>query len=96
MFDLDAYLRRIGHHGPRTPTLATMRALCAAQPAAIAFENIDPLLGRPPQLAPDALQAKLVGQRRGGYCYELNALLREVLLALGLQVTPLAAPGASG
>ena len=91
MFDLDAYLRRIGHHGPRMPTLATLRALCAAQPAAVPFENIDPLLGRPPSLALDAVQAKLVGRRRGGYCYELNSLLGEALRALGLQVVPLAA-----
>ena len=91
MFDLDAYLHRIGHTGSRDPTLATLRALCAAQPGQIAFENIDPLLGRPPSLALDAVQAKLVAQRRGGYCYELNLLLREALLALGMQVTGLAA-----
>lgn len=91
MIDLDAYLKRIGHTGPREPTLAVLNALCAAQPAAIAFENIDPFLGRPPSLALDAIQAKLVGQRRGGYCYEQNALLRAALLMLGMRVTGLAA-----
>ena len=91
MIDLDAYFRRIGFTGPRQPTLASLGAICAAHSAAIAFENIDPLLGRPPLLAPAALQAKLVGQRRGGYCYEQNALLRLVLLELGMQVTSLGA-----
>lgn len=91
MFDLDAYLRRIGHRGPCEPTLATLRALCAAQPAAVPFENIDPLLGRPPTLALDAVQAKLVGRRRGGYCYELNALLGAAMRSIGLRVVPLAA-----
>jgi N-hydroxyarylamine O-acetyltransferase len=91
MIDLDAYLRRIAYRGPTAPTLETLSAVCAAHPAAIAFENIDPLLGRAPLLAPAALQAKLVEHRRGGYCYEQNALLRLALLALGMSVTSLAA-----
>jgi N-hydroxyarylamine O-acetyltransferase len=91
MIDLDAYLTRIRHDGPREPTLEVLRAICAAHPAAIAFENIDPLLGRAPSLDPAALQHKLVGRRRGGYCYEQNALLRLALLALGMSVTSLAA-----
>jgi N-hydroxyarylamine O-acetyltransferase len=88
---LDAYLRRIAYDGPREPTLATLAAVCAAHPAAIPFENLDALLGRVPRLAPEALLAKLVGQRRGGYCYEQNALLRLALLGLGMRVTALAA-----
>ncbi len=91
MIDLDAYLQRIAYAGPREPTLAVLSAICAAHPAALAFENIDPLLGRAPLLAPAALQAKLIAQRRGGYCYEHNALLRLALLALGMQVRSLAA-----
>jgi N-hydroxyarylamine O-acetyltransferase len=91
MLDLDAYLRRIAYAAERAPTLAVLNAICAAHPAALAFENIDPLLGRAPNLAPAALQAKLVAQRRGGYCYEQNALLRLALRALGMQVSALAA-----
>jgi len=92
VFDLDAYLARIGCSGvAREPSLATLAAVCAAHPAAIAFENLDAFTGRAPQLAPEALQAKLVGRRRGGYCFEQNALLRLALLALGLEVTSLAA-----
>lgn len=90
-FDLDAYLRRVAFTGPCEPTLAVLTALCALHPAAIAFENIDPLLGRVPSLSVDALQAKLVAQRRGGYCFEQNTLLRQALLALGFQVRSLAA-----
>ena len=41
--DLDAYFRRIGYTGPRTATLETLRAIHALHPAAIAFENLDPL-----------------------------------------------------
>ena len=90
-FDLDAYLHRIAYTGPREPTLAVLTALCAAHPAAIPFESIDPLLGRPPSLAIADIQGKLVDRRRGGYCFEQNALLRRALLALGFDVTSLAA-----
>lgn len=91
MFDLDGYLRRLGIDVPREPTVATLQALCAAQPAAIAFENIDALLGRAPELDPAAVYDKLVGRRRGGWCFELNLLLGDALAALGMGVTGLAA-----
>lgn len=101
MIDLDAYFRRIAYSGPRAPTRDALCAIVAGHTTAIAFENIDALLGRAPLLTPAALQAKLVDQKRGGYCYEQNALLRLALLALGMQVTSLAgwvvwmaAPGA--
>jgi N-hydroxyarylamine O-acetyltransferase len=90
-FDLDAYLQRIDFPGAREPTLAVLAALCSAHPAAIPFENIDPLLGRPPSLGIVDIQSKFVGARRGGYCFEHNALLRQALLAIGFEVTSLAA-----
>lgn len=90
-FDLDAYLARIGHSGPRRADLPTLRAIHGLQPAAIPFENLDPLLGRPVALDLASLQAKLVGARRGGYCYELNTLLAAALEALGFSVVRLGA-----
>jgi N-hydroxyarylamine O-acetyltransferase len=90
-FDLDAYFSRIGYDDPREPTLEVLTALHALHPAAIAFENLDPLLGRPVSLDIDALQARMVGQRRGGYCFEHNALFRGALEAIGFAVTPLIA-----
>ena len=88
--DLAAYFRRIGFTGEAKPDLPTLRALHALHPVAIPFENLDPLLGRPVRLDLESLQSKLVGQRRGGYCFEQNALLRAVLEAIGFAVTPLA------
>ena len=66
--------------------LATLRQLVIAQVTTIPFENIDVLLGRPPRLDPESLQRKLVTARRGGYCFELNLLLRAGLRALGFDV----------
>ncbi len=88
---LDAYCARIGYAGPRTPTLDTLRALQQLHPAAIPFEAIDVLLDRPVSLEPEAVDAKLIHARRGGYCFEQNSLFQRVLSALGFQVEPLIA-----
>jgi N-hydroxyarylamine O-acetyltransferase len=90
-FDLDAYLARIGYAGPRTPSADALRALHEAHAAAVPFENLDILLGRPIRLDLESLQAKLVAARRGGYCFEQNTLFAAALGRLGFGVTPLAA-----
>ncbi|HEY1752033.1 MAG TPA: arylamine N-acetyltransferase [Caulobacteraceae bacterium] len=88
-FDLDAYFRRIGYGGPARADLETLSALHARHVAAIPFENLDPLTGRPAKLDLASLQAKLVGRRRGGYCFEQNHLFRAALQAIGFEVTGL-------
>ena len=85
MIDLDAYFDRIGYDGPRAPTLEVLRALQALHPAAIPFENIDVLLGRGVDLTPSEIDAKLIGGRRGGYCFEQNDLFARALTALGFE-----------
>lgn len=88
--ELDAYCRRIGWQGPLRADLATLRALHAAHSAAIPFENIDVQLGMEPSRAPDAVYAKLVGARRGGWCHEQNTLFGAVLATIGFDVMRLA------
>jgi len=90
-FDRDAWLARIGYSGSRDPTLATLRHLVLSHASAIAYESIDVLLGRPPKLDVPSLLAKMVYQRRGGYCFEQNTLFREGLRSLGFAVTSLQA-----
>lgn len=90
-FDLDAYFQRIGYSGPHTASLDTLQALHILHPAAIPFENLNPLLGCPVALDVDALQAKLVNGGRGGWCFEHNILFQHALEALGFSVTSLAA-----
>jgi N-hydroxyarylamine O-acetyltransferase len=90
-FDLDAYLRRIGHTGPRAPTLETLRAVHLRHAEVIPFENLDPFLRRPVRLDAESLQRKMVHGGRGGYCYEQNLLLMHALTALGFHAKPLAA-----
>ncbi|HEV7586225.1 MAG TPA: arylamine N-acetyltransferase [Solirubrobacteraceae bacterium] len=86
VFDLDAYLARIGLSG--RPELAEMHR---AHTTSIPFENLDPRRGVPVSLALEDLQRKLVVERRGGYCFEHNLLFKGALEALGAQVEPLLA-----
>jgi N-hydroxyarylamine O-acetyltransferase len=89
--DLPAYLRRIGYAGGLAPTRATLDALHLAHATSIPFENLDILLGVPIRLDLASVQAKIVARRRGGYCFEQNALFAAVLEHLGFAVTRLAA-----
>lgn len=90
--DLDAYFARIGRPAIRpAPTLDTLKALHEAHTAAIPFENLDVLLGRPVSLALEDVARKLVTGRRGGYCHEQNTLFQHVLESVGFTVRPLSA-----
>jgi N-hydroxyarylamine O-acetyltransferase len=81
MFDLESYLARIGLRG--RPSLAQVHR---AHSTSIPFENLDPHRGVPVSLELENLQRKLVAERRGGYCFEQNLLLKAALEALGAEV----------
>ncbi len=89
--DLDAYCNRIGYSGPRAPTVEVLAEIQRRHTQTIAFENLDPLLRRPVKLDVESLQQKLVHGGRGGYCFEQNLLLSQILQALGFSVVGLAA-----
>lgn len=89
--DLAAYFARIGFAGPTPPTVDTLHALSHAHVSTIPFENLDVLLDRGIDLDPGAVEAKLVGARRGGYCFEHNSLFLHVLTALGFAARPISA-----
>lgn len=83
---LAAYLDRIAWGGGTAPTFGTLSGLVRAHMQAIPFENLDVLLGRPVSLDIDAIAAKLVHARRGGYCFEHATLFAHVLEELGFGV----------
>ena len=89
--DLGAYFARIGYAGPVGVSLETLEALVSAHLDAIPFENLDVLTRRGVDISPAAVDAKLIGARRGGYCYEQNGLFARVLAALGFEVDALLA-----
>ncbi|MGF6552508.1 arylamine N-acetyltransferase family protein [Paraburkholderia youngii] len=89
--NLESYFARIGYQGPRAATLEVLRAIHRLHPAAIPFENLNPLTRQPVRLELEAIERKLVTQKRGGYCFEQNILLANVLMQLGFKVTPMLA-----
>jgi N-hydroxyarylamine O-acetyltransferase len=86
-----AYLERLGFGSPPPPTIEGLRRLHAAHLERIPFENLSIHLGEPIALEPEALVAKIVDRRRGGFCYELNGAFATLLRSLGFDVTLLAA-----
>ncbi|UIX34648.1 arylamine N-acetyltransferase family protein [Streptomyces sp. GQFP] len=87
----DAYLRRLGAERPARPTLDVLRELQLRHLMAVSFENLSIHLGEAIVLEEDRLLEKVVGARRGGFCYELNGVFGALLTALGFDVTLLAA-----
>lgn len=90
-FSADAYLERVGLPAAPPSTADGLEAVHRAQAYSIPFENFDILLGRGISLEPADVFAKLVGRKRGGYCFELNGLLRMALTAFGFTLRPLLA-----
>ncbi len=89
--DIRRYLERIDYHGSLEPTMATLQALHEAHMYTVPFENLDIGLGRTIRLDENALYEKIVEQRRGGFCYELNGLFARLLQTLGYRVDLLSA-----
>ena len=89
--DLDAYLTRVGYQGDVAPDLATLRRLHAAHVDAIAFDNLDALLGRSAvPLDLESVQEKIVRRGRGGWCLEQVVLMAAVLDRIGFRFTAFA------
>ncbi|MDF3297459.1 arylamine N-acetyltransferase family protein [Streptomyces tropicalis] len=87
----DAYLRRIGAGRRPRPTSEVLRELHLRHLRTVPFENLSIHLGEEIVLEEQRLVDKVVGDRRGGFCYELNGAFGALLAALGFGVTLLAA-----
>ena len=88
-FDTKAYLKRVGYSGKIEPTRECLTAIHHAQFFTIPFENFDIALGKAIDLRPERLFQKLVHNRRGGYCFELNGLFLMALQAFGFHARAL-------
>lgn len=86
--DTDRYLARIGLGSPPPLTEDGLAELMTGHLHHVPFENLDIPLGRPIHLETDHLYEKIVGRRRGGYCFELNGLFGTLLDALGFERFP--------
>ena len=91
MLNVDRYLSRIGYDGARQPTADTLREVHKAHLLAIPFENLDNHLGRRIVLDEEEVVRKILDERRGGICYELNGAFCALLRAMGFKVSMLSA-----
>ena len=67
--------------------LGFLSQITARHVARFAFSSVGPRLGDALPLDPASLYSRIVLRGRGGYCFEQNGLLFEVLAELGFDVT---------
>lgn len=78
------YLRRIGiEENELEPTLENLKLLQRRHLLNVPFENLDIHWKRPILLDSGKFYNKIIGEKRGGFCYELNGLFNELLKEIG-------------
>ena len=84
LIDADAYLSRIGAERPAELTPVTLSKLVRSHLETVPFEVLELTEAKTqPSLEAEGLFEKIVKQRRGGYCFELNKLFYLLLKELG-------------
>jgi len=83
------YLERIHYTKPVKPDETTLDGLHVAHMQSVPFENLDIGLKRNIQLDVASLWSKIITNKRGGFCYELNGLFAWLLKQIGFDVTHL-------
>lgn len=89
--DISRYLKRIDYRDSLELTAEVLSALHYAHLLNVPFENLDIHLGREILLDEKRLINKIVTERRGGFCYELNGSFSALLRELGFKVDLLSA-----
>ncbi|XP_075750581.1 arylamine N-acetyltransferase / N-hydroxyarylamine O-acetyltransferase [Rhipicephalus microplus] len=75
----------------REVNLATLNILIKAHVEQIPFQALDAFIGYQSPLDDDSVFDKVIIQRRGGFCFELNSVFGRLLLTLGFKFHMLAA-----
>lgn len=83
MMDIEQYLQRIGFTGPLNADIPTLGKLQRHHLFSVPFEDLDIYFKIPVALDIASIYEKVVMNKRGGYCYELNGLFCELLVAAG-------------
>lgn len=88
---INKYLKRINLHSEVKPDLETLRSLHRQHLYNVPFENLDIHCGRKIVLEKNKLLQKIIGEGRGGFCYELNGAFYELLTTAGFKVKRISA-----
>jgi arylamine N-acetyltransferase len=91
IFNLASYFERINYKGSTEVSEDTLRDIHIAHTLNVPFENLDVFYRRPILLDGTSLYKKIVKERRGGYCFEMNGIFSLVLQEMGFKVTNLLA-----
>ncbi len=81
--NVEEYLLRLGTDAPPASNAGALRSLQRAHLLAVPFENLDIHWKRPIVLDIEKFYTKIVNEKRGGFCYELNGLFNELLRSIG-------------
>lgn len=93
----NAYLNRIGINQNTLPANPeTLKLLQKKHLLSIPFENLDIHWKRPIILNTEKFFDKIISEKRGGFCYELNGLFNELLKSLGFQTKIVSARVSNG
>ena len=84
-YNFEDYFKRLQIE-PEIPSLELVEALQKKHIATFSFNNIAVLLDKPISLDIEDILEKIVTKNLGGYCFEHNALMYEVLKSLGFDV----------
>ncbi len=84
---VERLLERIGRDAVPAPDLDGLRRVHRAYAGTVPYDDLAVQLGEVERLDPARLVERIVGERRGGYCFELNAVLATLLEELGFAVT---------
>lgn len=83
--DVDTYLKRINCDGLKQVSYENLKTLQLNHIESIPFENFDIHLGKHIDLSLEKLYDKIIKHKRGGYCFEMNALFGWLIGKLGYQ-----------
>jgi N-hydroxyarylamine O-acetyltransferase len=79
------YFRRLGiEKTSLSPSAENLKFLQKRHLLSVPFENLDIHWRRPIDLDVEGFYRKIVGENRGGFCYELNGLFYRLLWEIGL------------
>ncbi len=88
---VESYLTRLGLSDTPSPSLTSLNNLMSAHLRTVPFENLDVYYQHGVSVDVARSLSKLVDQRRGGWCFELNGAFGWLLSNLGFDVKLLGA-----
>lgn len=83
--DTNKYLGRIGYHSEIKANKEVLFLLQQKHLLSIPFENLDIHYGTKIELELKNIFEKVVVEKRGGFCYELNSIFNDLLKAIGFK-----------